>query len=169
MSHTYYQNHAHVVFHTNRRTIRNADLSRLHAYIATVARLCKVENALVGGIEDHIHFLGNFPLSVAPSEIVAAIKANSSRWIKGINRCYADFSWQQGYGYFSVSASMRHKVVHYIRNQAQRHATVSAQEEFDKLKRWHETASYATSLEEVYKIQPKQCRMRHCLRYHLRR
>ena len=152
MGHTYYQNHAHIVFHTGGRTIRKVDFARLYAYMATVAKLYKVQNPLFGGTDDHIHFLGNFPLDKAPSAIVGAIKANSSRWLKGINRHYADFAWQQGFGYFSVSASMRCKVVHYIQHQAEHHAKESAAQEYARLVRMHELASLALPAEEAYRV-----------------
>lgn len=152
MGHTYYQNHVHIVFHTGRRTIKKTDLERLHAYIATVTKMYRVQNPLVGGIDDHIHLLGNFPLDRAPSAIVSAVKANSSRWLKGINRYYADFAWQQGYGYFSVSASIRYKVVHYIMNQARHHEKETAEQEYARLIRLHETASNALHPIDAYMV-----------------
>ena len=141
MSHTYYKNHVHVVFHTGRRTIKPKDLERLHAYIGGLAKQFKVQKPIVGGTADHIHMLGEFPLDKAPSQIVGAIKAVSSRWIKGLHSEYGRFSWQQGFGYFSVSSSERHKVVDYIKNQAEHHKNETAAQEYARLIRLHYGAS----------------------------
>ena len=148
MGHTYSINNAHVVFHTGRRIIRETELDRLHAYIATLARDYRVRQVLVGGTADHIHLLGDFPLDKAPADVMRAIKANSSRWLKGMHSCYADFSWQQGYGYFAVSASIRPLVVHYIENQAVHHLNESAAREYERMKHLHEIAAYG----EAYKV-----------------
>ena len=152
MSHTYHLNLAHVVFHAGRRLIRKCDLVRLHAYIASLARDYRVQLPVVGGVNDHIHLLGNFPMDKSPSAIVGAIKANSSRWLKTINGHYSDFAWQEGYGYFSVSASIRADVVRYIQNQPNHHSRETASEEFDRMIRIHETAINACDLRKANEI-----------------
>ena len=148
MSHAYYINNAHVVFHTGRRIIRDSELERLHAFIAALARECKVRQVLVGGVADHIHLLGDFPMDKAPADVICTLKANSSRWLKGVHSYYSDFSWQQGYGYFAVSASIRPDVVRYINNQAIHHLKESAPAEFERMKRLHEIAAYG----EAYRV-----------------
>ena len=152
MGHTFYQHDAHVVFHTGWRTIRESDRARLHAYIATLAISHKVRHVVIGGTCDHIHLLGNFPLDQAPADIVRGIKANSSRWLRGLNDCYADFAWQQGYGFFSVSASMRRIVVRYIENQERHHRKESAAVEYEKLQRLHEKAVNEKEFPAIYRV-----------------
>jgi len=44
-----------------------------------------------------------------------------------------NFSWQEGYGAFSVSASQTEGVVRYIENQREHHAKRSFDEEFVEL------------------------------------
>ena len=85
---------------------------------------------MVGGRPDHIHILTTLPASMSMSDFVRNIKSNTSKWIKGIDSCYADFSWQEGYGAFSVSESNKDIVINYIANQDAHHRTHSAQEEF---------------------------------------
>jgi hypothetical protein len=41
-----------------------------------------------------------------------------------------NFSWQEGYGAFSVSASQTNDVIRYIKNQKAHHAKRSFEEEF---------------------------------------
>ena len=45
-------------------------------------------------------------------------------------RCRNKFSWQEGYGAFSVSASQTANVVRYIENQAAHHTNKSFEDEF---------------------------------------
>src|SRR5713226_6747470 len=129
MSHTYFQNVMHVVFSTkDRRKIIPPELKeRLWAYAAGI---CKHENIFVhaiGGMEDHIHLLLQFPATEPISKAVKTIKVNSSRWMsnQGI-----DFAWQQGYGAFSVSKSNIAAVTHYIQNQEKHHKKMGFEEEF---------------------------------------
>ena len=55
---------------------------------------------------------------------------NTSRWIKGIHPRYEKFSWQTGYGAFSVSESCKGTVINYILNQKEHHKKVSAYDEY---------------------------------------
>ena len=64
------------------------------------------------------------------ADFVRNIKANASRWIKGLDMHYNEFSWQEGYGAFSVSESMKEAVTSYIDNQARHHQRHTAHEEF---------------------------------------
>ena len=49
-----------------------------------------------------------------------------------------DFSWQEGYGAFSVSSSNLDAVAQYIRNQEAHHRKFSFEEEFRKLLEKHD-------------------------------
>ena len=62
--------------------------------------------------------------------VIRSIKSNSSRWIKGINPRYQNFSWQTGYGAFSVSESCKGTVTNYILNQKEHHKRISTHDEF---------------------------------------
>jgi len=84
----------------------------------------------VGGTTDHVHILTTLPTTVALSDFVRAIKAGSSKWLKTFSPQYKDFTWQEGYGAFSVSPSLLGKTEAYIRNQAVHHARRSFREEY---------------------------------------
>lgn len=129
MGHTYHQNYGHLVFHVADVTITQADIENIHAYIFNVAKSQGVTHLVIGGIEDHVHLLGEFPLSRKTADIVRSIKANSSYYCKRLGAYYKRFAWQEGYGYFSVSPSQYRRVADYIRRQAERHATMTAEEE----------------------------------------
>ena len=140
MSHGFHQNYGHLVFHVGNVTLRDEDIARLHAYIGGIAKQLRIENPVIGGTDDHIHLLGHFPVTRAVADIVREMKTSSSRWISGIHSCYADFSWNAGYGYFSVSFSVYPKVAEYIRTQREHHARFSTAEEYDKLVAKHTTS-----------------------------
>jgi len=136
MSHTYAQNMVHVVFSTKeRRKAIPEDLrSRLWAYVAGVCQNLGIGVHAIGGIEDHMHLLIQVPPSLALAKAVSTIKSNSSRWA---NEQGQKFTWQEGYGAFSVSHSNLPMVVSYIRNQKARHTRMGFAAEFLALLKKH--------------------------------
>jgi REP element-mobilizing transposase RayT len=88
----------------------------------------------VGGTENHVHILLCVPPKIAVANGVALLKANSWKWIGEQVR---SFSWQEGYGVFSVSASNVDAVVRYIQNQPTHHRKVSFEDEFRAMLRKH--------------------------------
>lgn len=136
MSHTYAQNVVHVVFSTKERckTIPKDLQPRLWAYVAGICGKLGVGVHCVGGVEDHIHLLIQVPPMLPLAKAVAAIKANSSRWARESGY---KLTWQQGYGAFSVSASIAPMVVRYIQNQEAHHKKMSFDAEFVALLKKH--------------------------------
>jgi putative transposase len=67
------------------------------------------------------------PAKHSLSNAVRNLKANSSRWMSENG---PRFSWQEGFGAFSVSSSRAPSVKHYIRNQAEHHKKRNFEEEF---------------------------------------
>jgi putative transposase len=129
MSHSYAQNHIHLVFSTKGRlkSIPEELQKRLWAYIAGI---CKHQNMLtfaVGGMPDHLHALFRLPSTITLARAVVLIKSNSSRWISeyGIK-----FAWQEGYGAFAVSSSNVAMVIRYIDNQEEHHRKFTFEQEF---------------------------------------
>src|SRR5258708_2723769 len=88
----------------------------------------------VGGTQNHVHILLQVPPNLALAKAVLLLKANSSKWMgeQGI-----DFSWQEGYGAFSVSASNLDQVTRYIQNQEMHHRRTGFEDEFRALLRKH--------------------------------
>lgn len=122
----------HLIFHvkTTSIAIREDGLDRLFAYLGGTIRNLQDIPIEIGGMRDHVHILTSLPKNMSLSDFVRNIKAESSRWLKGMGRVYADFSWQAGYGAFSVSPSMTDKTVDYIRNQRKHHERSTFQEEY---------------------------------------
>jgi putative transposase len=66
------------------------------------------------------------------SDVLRDIKQTSSEWVHNTIRC-AVFSWQEGYGAFTVSASNIGRVRKYILGQEAHHKQKSFQEEYVEL------------------------------------
>lgn len=81
----------------------------------------------MGGAANHIHILIGLPAKYPQSNAVRDLKANSSRWI---TESGTRFSWQGGFGAFSVSPSQAPVVKEYIRNQAEHHRERNFEEDF---------------------------------------
>ena len=93
---------------------------------------CKIIN----GMPDHIHILFILNPSLSLANVMKDIKGESSHWINQNSILAPNFSWQKGYGAFSVSETIVPKVENYIRNQKLHHAKISLEEE---LKKFHES------------------------------
>ncbi|NJM09786.1 MAG: IS200/IS605 family transposase [Bdellovibrionaceae bacterium] len=122
----------HIVFSTKDRapvldaTVRPA----LHAYLATVARNVECECFRVGGVADHVHLAVRLSRTITMAQLVEKLKTSSSKWLKTQSPALASFSWQRGYGAFSVGRSDLNALLHYIDNQEEHHRTGSFQDEY---------------------------------------
>ena len=65
------------------------------------------------------------------------IKKHSSRWVKEIDPKYAGFSWQRGYGAFSVSRSQLDAVMAYVEGQEEHHQKITFQDEYRSFLKKH--------------------------------
>jgi REP element-mobilizing transposase RayT len=129
----------HVVFSTKDRQkrLREELQPKLWSYIAGIARNHKFEAIKIGGAEDHCHALILLPAPMPLSKAVQTLKGCSSKWLNDCGAGGTRFAWQEGYGAFSVSASLTAGVVDYIRNQAEHHKKRNYEEEFlELLKRY---------------------------------
>jgi len=129
----------HVVFSTKDRIplITENLQEELYAYIGGVIRAEGGVQLEIGGIEDHVHILAKFKAAVSVSEMLAKIKANSSKWATDHKMKMRKFGWQEGYAAFSVSESQMPIVREYIRTQKQHHHKQTFQEEFVALLERH--------------------------------
>jgi len=137
----------HLTFSTKdrRRLIRRDMQAELHQYLAgTCAHLgCPAHE--VGGVDDHVHLALSFSRTITVAKLVEEVKKSSSKWIKTKGRDYHDFSWQGGYGIFSIGQSGFEALRRYIRGQHAHHKNVSFQDEFRALCR-----KYGVDLDEQY-------------------
>jgi len=130
----------HIVFSTKNRTkaIPENIMSELHAYLAGVCRKQGAEAYRVGGTFDHVHIACALPRTLSVSKLVEEIKKTSSAWTKAQHEECGLFSWQLGYGAFSVGVSQLQELIRYIDRQKEHHKQRSFQDEFlDLLKKYN--------------------------------
>ena len=122
----------HVVFSTKYRKPMLCESWRdgLFAYIGGTIKEHDAVLIKSGGTEDHVHLLIRFHPKHSISATIKLLKANSSRWINEHQNLPRKFSWQPGYGAFSVSVSNIETVKSYIGNQAEHHKSRSFRDEF---------------------------------------
>ncbi len=92
---------------------------------------------LINSVEDHVHSLFELGRTVAIAGAVEEVKSSSSKWIKTQDPSLIAFSWQAGYGAFSVSRSNVDQVRRYIESQREHHRRLSFQDEFREMLRRH--------------------------------
>jgi REP element-mobilizing transposase RayT len=131
MPSTHLSLHFHVVFSTKDRMPQISPEWRenFHAYLGGVAKNLGVVPESIGGVADHVHLLLGMPATMALSDLIRTIKANSSKWVHeeiGMEK----FAWQEGYGAFTVSPGNREAVAGYIDRQEEHHCTRGFQEEY---------------------------------------
>src|SRR5687768_17610934 len=131
MASTHLSLHDHAVFSTKDRkgSIESSWRDRLHAYLGGIVENLGGVPQAVGGVADHVHLLIGLRATHCLADVMRDLKANSSRWVRDEVR-RSTFSWQEGYGAFTVSAQMLGQVKEYIRRQEEHHRVRSFQEEY---------------------------------------
>ncbi len=122
----------HLIYSTKNRAafLTPAIRSKLYAYQAGILQEWKSPAIVIGGAADHVYALFVLSKNSALCKVVEEVKKGSSKWIKTQGKSFAVFSWQNGYGAFSVSESQVEHVRRYIEQQEEHHRTMTFQEEF---------------------------------------
>lgn len=84
----------------------------------------------INGTDDHVHVLAKLRPERALSDVLRDLKANASGWMHDVFPDLRDFSWQRGYGAFTVSQSNAEDVRNYVARQQEHHQRVSFRDEF---------------------------------------
>ena len=92
---------------------------------------CKVQ--IINGVEDHVHILFLLSQKYSIQDVFKNIKGESSHWINQNDFSKNKFSWQVGYGAFSVSGSKVKDVENYILKQKGHHANINFLDEYNNL------------------------------------
>jgi len=122
----------HLIFSTSDRQPLLTDDIRpsLHSYLGQIGKTLECPLIIANSVEDHVHILHRLSRTVTISKAVEEFKKSTSKWLKSQSPDLANFSWQSGYGAFSVSESNLDSVTAYIQNQREHHHTKSFQDEF---------------------------------------
>jgi REP element-mobilizing transposase RayT len=135
MPKTYNAVWVHVVFSTKERKpflkweIRN----KICEVLKEQAKNRGIGVDTVNGMEDHLHVLIQIKPTQKVSDVVQWVKGFSSRWLNNEYNWEPKFSWQEGYGVFSVSQNDIHQIRNYIYNQEAHHRNKTYAEEIKDL------------------------------------
>ena len=123
MANTYTQIHIHGIFAVQNRIslITESWREELYKYITGIVQNRGHKMLQIGGMPDHIHILVGMRPTESLSDLMKAIKGESSEWINKKQLVVGKFSWQEGYGAFSYSKSQLNNVIKYIANQPEHH------------------------------------------------
>jgi REP element-mobilizing transposase RayT len=134
MSHALVKIWIHAVFRTkNEAVIIPPDLRpALNQQIKSILteQNCKVR--VVNSVKDHMHCLFLLSADADIAGVIKNLKGISSHWINHENLTRSKFTWQVGYGAFSVSESSVSNVEKYIRSQERHHQKMTFREEYDR-------------------------------------
>ena len=139
------KSYLHRVFSTKKSTPFFTDDIRkpLHSYIVgTLSKIGSYVNEIYAN-PDHIHILCVLPRTISIAGLISKIKTSSTKWMK--KQGFDNFSWQDGYGSFSVSPSKLNAVGKYILNQSEHHKKITFKDEMRKF-----FAEYAIEYDERY-------------------
>jgi REP element-mobilizing transposase RayT len=120
-----------------RPLIREGIGERLHAYIGGIARENGMAALAVGGVADHVHVLLSLSRTASVSKAVQLLKAGSSKWVNQNFTGMGRFSWQEGFGAFSIGISQKEQTVAYILTQAEHHKRITFAEEYRRFLESH--------------------------------
>jgi putative transposase len=126
----------HIVFSTKDREpyLQNADFRdemfrMLSHHVKEVG--CYPKRS--GGWIDHVHVICGLARTVTIATLIEHLKTETSKWAKKASMGNSSFSWQRGYGAFSVSPSKLESALDYVDRQEQHHTRRSFQDEFRDL------------------------------------
>lgn len=135
MIHTHSRIWIHLIWTVKKRQkILNTKIGKeLFSFLSQKASEQKVGFEKLSIQPEHIHGLIDLPTNKSLSEFMHSIKGSSSRMLN--TRFFkSNFSWQRGYGAYSVSASKLDSVSSYIANQQEHHRIKSFEEEYQAWK-----------------------------------
>ncbi len=132
MANTYINILVHTVFSTkNREMWLSSPLrERLYPYLCGIARENKFKVLSIGGVDNHIHILLSLNSTTSIAKAIQFLKGGSSKWIHETFPELKLFSWQEGYGAFSIGISNMEETIKYIENQENHHKKIGFQDEY---------------------------------------
>jgi putative transposase len=137
MLHSYTKILVHLVWATkNRERVLTKEVRPLvQRHISEYARENQIALEALNVQMEHVHALINLSSNQKVEDVVKLLKGESSHWINDENMIAQKFSWQRGYGAFSVSPSHYERLKLYINNQDEHHRRKTFAEEYQTILR----------------------------------
>ncbi|MFZ1082367.1 MAG: IS200/IS605 family transposase [Candidatus Kryptoniota bacterium] len=132
MANTYSQIYIQIVFAVKGRQnlIMSEHREELHKYITGIVRNRDQKMLSIFSMPDHTHLFVGLKPSIAVSDLMRDVKADSSNFINEKKWLRGKFNWQEGFGAFSYSQSQLDNVIKYILNQEKHHKKKTFREEY---------------------------------------
>ncbi|MCC6703429.1 MAG: IS200/IS605 family transposase [Thermomicrobiales bacterium] len=121
---THWKLYYHLVWSTKNRepTIDARREQRIRDSIRLTCSEMSVVQYELGIMPDHVHMFVALPPTIAVSLFVRHIKGDSSRYMNARDRS-TTFRWQREFGAYSIHENQIPRLLEYIRNQAEHHAS----------------------------------------------
>lgn len=121
----------HIVFSTkNRANLITPEIEPdLYQYMAGTLRGLNSPCLKIGGTPNHVHLLVSQSKNIALAFMMEELKKSSSKWIKKRDRSFRSFTWQDGYGAFTIGQSNVAALEKYIERQKIHHRKHSFKDE----------------------------------------
>jgi REP element-mobilizing transposase RayT len=134
MPSTHLSLHYHLVFSTKNREpwLTDTHRARVHEYLGGILRTMNGVAHAVGGMEDHVHVFAGLRATHCLADVMRELKADSSAWMHKTLGLHG-FAWQEGYGAFTVSASLIQPVRRYVMHQEEHHRSMPFQDEYVRM------------------------------------
>lgn len=86
-----------------------------------------------------MHLFLSLPATLSVSKAMQLLKGNSSKWLRETFPALRPqgFTWQEGFGSFSIGVSGVEDTIHYIQTQEEHHCQRSFQEELEIFPKKH--------------------------------
>jgi len=136
---TYTQILYQLVFSTKNRekTMITPEQEKLYRFIWGILKNKKCHLYQIGGVEDHLHIITHIHPTIAPAPLIKDIKLAATDFIKSENIFKNFRGWQEGYGAFTYSYSVKDTLINYVKNQHIHHKQFSFREEYIELLEEH--------------------------------
>lgn len=140
MADTYTKLFIHVVFAVKGREniISTRWKDDLFKYISGIVTNNDQKLMIINGMPDHIHILLGLKPTMALSNLVRDVKANSSRFVNEQKWVHGKFEWQHGFGAFTCNPAELDSIINYIKNQEEHHKKKRFKEEYVDLLNYNE-------------------------------
>lgn len=123
----------HIIIRTkaSQPTLSLAHSDELYRYIWGIVKNKNCILHRINGVEDHIHLLVSVHPTIALSDFMRELKAETSKMLKKTTG-FENFSgWGEGYAALTYSQKEKDIIIEYIKNQREHHKRSPFREEYE--------------------------------------